>query len=40
MDLLENYHQKGVTIIMVTHDGDLAKRASRIVKIREGQIVE
>ena len=40
MDILEQFHQKGVTIIMVTHDVDLANRASRIVHIREGQMKE
>ena len=38
MDILEKFHQKGVTVIMVTHDADLAEKASRIVHIREGQI--
>lgn len=38
MDILEKFHQKGVTIVMVTHDADLANRASRIVQIREGMI--
>lgn len=38
MDILEQFHQKGVTIIMVTHDVDLANRASRIVHIREGKM--
>jgi len=38
MDILEKFHQKGVTIVMVTHDADLASKASRIVHIREGMI--
>lgn len=38
MDILEKFHQKGVTIVMVTHDADLANKASRIVQIREGII--
>lgn len=38
MDILEKFHQKGVTIVMVTHDADLANKASRIVHIREGSI--
>jgi putative ABC transport system ATP-binding protein len=32
--------QKGKTILMVTHDADLARRASRRVCIADGQIVE
>ena len=38
MEILEELHQKGITIIMVTHDADLAERASRVIHMREGQI--
>lgn len=38
MEILEKFHQKGVTIIMVTHDAELAGKASRIVHIRDGEI--
>ncbi len=36
--ILEQFHKQGVTVIMVTHDAELANRASRIVRIREGRI--
>ena len=38
MEILEKLHQKGITIIMVTHDADLAERASRVIHMREGRI--
>lgn len=38
MEILENFHKKGVTIIMVTHDAELAHKATRIVNMRDGQI--
>ena len=39
MDLLEEIHKKGNTVIIVTHEEDIAKRARRIVRLRDG-IVE
>jgi putative ABC transport system ATP-binding protein len=40
MDLLAQANRAGVTIIMVTHEADVAARARRLVRIRDGQIVE
>jgi len=39
MELLEDLHRGGATIVMVTHDPDLAARAQRQVHIVDGQIV-
>jgi putative ABC transport system ATP-binding protein len=38
MDLLEEIHKKGNTVIIVTHEEDIAKRAKRIVRLRDGII--
>ena len=38
MGLLEDVHQKGNTIIIVTHEEDIAKHAHRIVRLIDGQI--
>ncbi len=38
MELLEQLNLKGNTIIIVTHEEDIAQRARRIVKIRDGDI--
>lgn len=38
MELLEDINEKGTTIIMVTHDPQLAKRASRNIHILDGQV--
>ncbi len=40
MDLLGEANRKGITIIMVTHEADVAARARRLVRIRDGRIVE
>jgi putative ABC transport system ATP-binding protein len=39
MQLFENLVQQDKTILMVTHDPDLAKRAARIIEIADGKIV-
>jgi ABC-type lipoprotein export system ATPase subunit len=36
--LLKSLHVKGYTIVMVTHNHDLAKRADRMITIRDGRI--
>src|SRR5436190_9936171 len=38
MDLLEGLSRKGNTIIVVTHEEDIAKRSRRILRIRDGLI--
>ena len=38
--LFEELHADGQTIVMITHDQGMAKLASRVVQIRDGQIVE
>jgi putative ABC transport system ATP-binding protein len=38
MDLFENLYLKGNTIIMVTHEEDIAKYAHRIIRLRDGLI--
>lgn len=40
MELFHKLNEKGKTIIMVTHDIDMAKETSRIVKIADGSIME
>jgi len=40
MELLEELHANGATICMVTHNPDYAKKASRIVHLFDGRIVE
>ncbi len=37
--MLEDLHQKGRTIIMVTHNPELAKRTTRILRLRDGLLL-
>jgi len=39
MDFLKKLHDEGKTIVMVTHDDKLAKKAQRIEYLKDGQIV-
>ena len=38
MDLLDALNKAGRTIVMVTHENDIAERARRIVRLRDGRI--
>ncbi len=40
MNLLKELHKKGNTIILITHDNDIALQADRIIRIHDGEIVE
>ena len=40
LDLLDELREKrGLTIVIVTHDSDVAKRASRIVRMLDGRVI-
>ena len=40
MELFQSLHEEGVTIIMITHDSEIASHAQRVIHIRDGQIAE
>ncbi|QLD33024.1 MacB family efflux pump subunit [Mannheimia varigena] len=39
LEILRDLHQEGHTIIMVTHDPNIAAQASRVVEIKDGEII-
>ena len=39
LELIDELHAEGKTIVMVTHDDDIAHRAQRVVRFRDGEIV-
>jgi putative ABC transport system ATP-binding protein len=39
MDLLRQLHKQGTTIVMVTHEVDIASCAGRVIYLQDGQIV-
>ena len=40
MALLADLHRRGNTIVLVTHEEELAARAARVVRLRDGKIVQ
>ena len=40
LDLLESINENGTTIVMVTHDPELARRAHRNVHVLDGKITD
>ena len=39
LELLDELHAEGKTIVMVTHDDNIADRAQRVVRFRDGEII-
>lgn len=40
MSIFQNLNEKGHTIIMITHESDIAEHAKRIIHVRDGKIVK
>lgn len=40
VDLLEDINRRGTTIVMVTHDAELARHAHRNVHVMDGQVTD
>lgn len=40
MDILKNLHEEGRTVILITHDNEIAEQAKRVIRIMDGRIVE
>lgn len=40
LDLLERVHTGGRTLVLITHEDEVAQRARRIIRMRDGRIIE
>ncbi|HEU5387515.1 MAG TPA: ATP-binding cassette domain-containing protein, partial [Streptosporangiaceae bacterium] len=40
IELMRRLHRGGQTVILVTHDADVAAAAERVVRMRDGRIVD
>ena len=38
LDLLDEIHDEGKTIVIITHEDEVAARAGRVVTLRDGRI--
>ena len=39
MSLLKKQNEKGITVIIITHDDSIAKSCNRIIRIKDGEIL-
>ena len=39
LDIIMDINKRGTTVIFVTHDNDIAKKAHRILKLKNGEII-
>jgi putative ABC transport system ATP-binding protein len=39
MDLMSEIHQTGITVLVVTHDSEVAARTQRTIRLRDGKVV-
>ncbi|MCC8356300.1 MAG: macrolide ABC transporter ATP-binding protein, partial [Oscillospiraceae bacterium] len=40
MDIFHELHSQGNTIVLITHDNDVAAQAARRIRIRDGHVTE
>ena len=40
LDLFDKLHQSGITIVLVTHEDEVASRAKKIARFKDGKIVD
>ena len=40
MELFSQLNSEGVTVVMITHEAEIAEHAKRIIHIKDGQIID
>ena len=38
MEILKDLHKEGRTVILITHDNDIAAQAKRVIRIKDGKV--
>ena len=39
LDLVDKLHESGITIVLVTHEDEVANQAKKIAKFKDGRII-
>ncbi len=39
MDLMSEIHRTGITVLVVTHDAEVAARTQRTIRLKDGKVV-
>jgi putative ABC transport system ATP-binding protein len=39
MKIFDRLHKEGKTVILITHDEDIAKHAERLIRVKDGKVV-
>jgi putative ABC transport system ATP-binding protein len=40
LNLFDDLHKQGITLVLVTHEDDVAARAKRVARFRDGHVVD
>ena len=40
LDLFSSLNEEGRTVVIITHEADVAERARRVIKLADGEVVE
>ncbi len=40
VELFHSLHADGATVVVITHESDVAARAGRVIRLRDGSVIE
>ncbi len=40
LDVFENMNEQGRTVVMITHEDEVAERARRVIRLRDGEMID
>jgi ABC-type lipoprotein export system ATPase subunit len=40
LGMFQGLHQQGRTVVVITHEHDVAERAGRVIRLRDGAVIE
>ena len=39
MNIIQELHEEGITVVLITHDNTIAVQADRIIRLEDGKVV-